>query len=450
MLGVGKTTNFEYRGALEALQEARELAEHLHNPLLAGSASGNMATIYAQVGDWPSADAASAQSVAQLRQVLKSDGRGKAFLARGLQSHADICFHLGKTLEGYRNSDEALALAESGGDVGLQAIILDMRGAAFTREGKIPEAGNALRSALILSEKLKNPDDLAFVNEHLAELELVKPNADWHKALKLLDEAIATHSPLFRSSREYYPINIRGKILELAGNKAAALSEYLRAVNVANQWRADALPGDTTNTLTVAALQQVYADYSHLAAEMALQNNDNTLAVSALAVLAENRAASLREQLRTAYSENGKLPSEYFVKLSELQAAQAEVTLGKSREEDKAKLARIRQDISNLENRIGIKPEKILSINERNARRNSLRDIQRTLGRDQVLLSISLGKAQSYLWAVTGDGINLSRLPSESELQGKATRFAAAVRRGDDATPASDALSRALFSRIAA
>ena len=74
-------------------------------------------------------------------------------------------------------------------------------------------------------------------------------------------------------------------------------------MNVANQWRADALPGDTTNTLTVAALQQVYADYSHLAAEMALQNNDNTLAVSALAVLAENRAASLREQLRTAYSE---------------------------------------------------------------------------------------------------------------------------------------------------
>ena len=301
-----------------------------------------------------------------------------------------------------------------------------------------------------MSEKSHDQDDLVFTKEDLAELEIRKPQPDYERAKRWMDEAFGAHNPSFNSSPQYYPINILGKILLQSGDKSAALAEFNRAVTSANQWRIGALPGDATNSQTVAKLQEVYADYSHLAAQLALEKGDNALAVNALEVLAENRAASLREQLRRVYGSNLKLPDEYFFKLAQLQSAQAEVTLGQNAAADKQQLSRIRLELSDIENRIGLKPENFLGTSERIPRRNSLRDIQHTLGRDQVVLSISVGKDRSYLWAVTGERVNLSQLPGEEELTSKANSFTAAVQDGHGRSSSGVELSRALFAGLPA
>ena len=450
VLGSAQLKNFQYRAALDSLEKAVQIAERISNDQIAGAATGNIASIYSVVGDWPSAEAEAARAVAFLRKVQNPDEHGKPLLAMALQTHASICFHLDRYTEGYKDSDEAIRRAESLGNARLQALMWDVRGAALMLQFKIPEADKALNKALVLSEEIHDEEDQAFVKEHLAELELKKPHPDFHLALRLVDAALASNAPTFKSGRQYYPIHIRARILLGMGDKTAALSEFMHAVSIADQWRLGALPGDTTNTQTVAALQEVYADYAQLAAELALENRDNTLAAKALEVLADNRAASLREQLRLVYGANWKLPDEYFFKLSQLQSAQAEVTFGRNRGEDQAQLTRIRLEVSSLENQFGIKPEKVPVPEERIPRRNSLRDIQRSMRRDQVLISISVGKERSYLWAVTGERVSLLRIPAESELQSKASAFASAVRTGNDSTHPALELSRALFAGLPA
>ncbi len=451
LLGRAQSLQHHYNAALGALEQGAAIAQELENFRSAGAASANIAAIYSLMGDWAGAEQEADRSVEFLKRIPDSDKNSRmALLASELQNHADICFHLEKYSLGYRDSDEAISLAEMAQDTKLQGLIWDLRGAALVRQGNVPEAEAALRKALILAQRSNDQDTEAFVHEHLAELETIRKNPDWKGALQLIDEALASRSPVFTSSPQYYPIHVKAQILKGLGNKSAALAEFMRAVGEASNWRQSALPGDTTSTQTVAALQSVYGDYAHLAAELALETGNNNLAAQALEVLAENRAASLREQIRLVYGTNSKLPDEYYFKLSQLQSAQGEVTLGGNKSEDKAQLRRIRFEISRLENENGIKVTKQSNAEEKNSRRNSLRYIQRGLSGDQVLLSISLGKSESYIWAVTGERVNLAKIPGEGELRERANAFAAAVRSGNHVAATAADFSRELFGGLPA
>jgi CHAT domain-containing protein len=232
-----------------------------------------------------------------------------------------------------------------------------------------------------------------------------------------------------------------------------ALSEFRRSVNSASQWRRGALPGDTTNTQTVSSLHETYADFAELAAAVSLQEHNPALLREGLEVLAENRAASLREQLTSALGRQFQLPDSYFGKLSDLQLVQARVTLGRNTDEDRQNLARIHAELGEIENQIGLKPDKNVLQGEKNLRRNSLRDIQNRLSGTQVLLSFCLGREKSFLWAVTATDVSVYQLDSENAITAMATRWTAATRTRR-AAPAIDStaglsLSRALFGQLA-
>jgi CHAT domain-containing protein/predicted negative regulator of RcsB-dependent stress response len=449
-LGSVQSMKFQYRAALESLEAGLALSEKIHDYSLAGRASGNIANLYSQLGDFLASEGESERAIAAFQKIAKPNDLLRTRLAKALLIHARVCFELKRSLQGYKDYEAALSLAQANHDILLQAAILDERGVALMTERKIDEAAAAFRQAIQLSQSRHDLDRLASEREHVAELEIQKEHPDFQMALRQIDEAFASSSSSFNSTPQYYPIDIRGRILLGSGNKSAALTEFNRAVTVASQWRRGAFPGDTTSTQTVAQLQQVYSDYTQLAAETALQNGDNQLAQKALAVLAENRAASLREQLQVVFQNNGRLTDEYFTKLAQLQAAQAEVTLGHNTKEDQARLLGIRLEISHIENRIGIQTERFVAVNEKNSGRNSLSNIQRSLSRNQVLISISLGKQRSYLWSVTAEKVNLSRLPGEEELTSKADLFASAIRTGRDASRYADGLTRALFAGLPA
>ena len=162
-------------------------------------------------------------------------------------------------------------------------------------------------------------------------------------------------------------------------------------------------------------------------------------------MIAANRAASLREQLRLALAIDAKLPASYFRKLSALQSAQARVTLGSNSKADQEILTRIRTEIGEFENQIAIQIGKNYFSNEKNLRRNSLRDIQSRLGGRELLLSLSLGDAKSYLWAITGDQVNLFQIDGREKLESEGAQLTKAVRDGGDIRDAGQKLSQALF-----
>jgi hypothetical protein len=144
-----------------------------------------------------------------------------------------------------------------------------------------------------------------------------------------------------------------------------------------------------------------------------------------------------------------RLPDSYYKKLSELQSAQARVTLGRHNDEDTAELERIRFELADLENQIGLKPDNNVFPSEKNSRKISLKDIQGRLSKEQVVLSFCLGKKNSFLWAVTRNQVNVYQLSSEREIGAKAVRFASAVRGGLDMPNTGAELSRTLFGQLA-
>lgn len=441
---------FDYSAARESSDRALAAAEKAHDNSLAGGATGNLSTIYAQLGDFPLAEQKAAESVRLLRGT--SD---RAFLAQALLALASVQILQGKTAEGKISSDQAIDVAHKAGLAALEGMAWDYRGVSLLRHAissgnanELARADVAFSKAYDIRRSISDKDGLAISNEHLAELELQKAKPDYGKALKLIDEAFALPSNTFKSTPQYYPLHIRALILQKQGGTAEALAEFRKAVDAADDWRRGALPGDATNTSTVVLLHDVYSDFAILAADESLKRHDSALAREALEVLAENRAASLREQLTAVFGRNLKLPPRYFELLSQLQAAQAGVTLGNDSQQQRTKLNRIRLELSELRNRIGIESENSSIRTEKKAHKNSLRDIQARLTSDEALLSFCLGKNESFVWAVTGDEVQLHKLSAESEIKAQAVDFTDAVRHGRDSAASGRRLSETLFRQL--
>jgi CHAT domain-containing protein len=440
--------SFDYRGALTAAGEALQLAQNSGDYLLAGAASGTITSIYRQLGDFHNAEIEGRLAVALLERAPKDLPLAREFLVKALFLQASLCYEQGKIDEGEIFFQQAITLAQQIGDKSLEAACWDNRGVACLRNNQVALARQSLEQAFSLREALHDSDALPISEEHLAELELKSPRPNYANALKLIDEALSTNSISFRTEAQYYPIHIRGQILLASGKQLQALGEFRRAVRAADIWRQGALPGDTTNTQTVVLLHEVYQDFAHLAAQISLEKHDGALRDEALEVLAANRAASLRDQLRLALATDARPPESYFRKLAALQAAQARVTLGRDSKSDQAALGRIRMEISDFENHISVQIGKNYLSNEINLRRNSLRDIQARLTSGELLLSFSLGEVKSYLWAITGDQVHLFQLDSREKLDGDASQLVKAVRDGHDIKEAGCNLNQALFGSL--
>lgn len=445
--------SFHYQSALNASQEALQLARDSGDYRLAGGASGTITSIYRQLGDFHTAEIEGRLAVDLLKRAPQNDTQTRHFLVSALYLEASLCYLQGKIGEGEVFFAQAITLAQQIGDKSSEASSWDNRGVTLLCGNHFALAEQSLNKAFALRQALHDADTLPISQEHLAELELKRAQPNYATALILIDQALSSNSTSFKSDAPYYPIHIRAQILLALGKKAQALAEFRRAVLAADIWRQGALPGDITNTQTVAALNEVYQDFANLAAEISLEKNNSNLRDEAFQVLAANRAASLREQLRRALATDSEVTDSYFQELSALQGAQARVTLGRNSKADQAELERIRADISEFENRNAVHLGKNYFSHENNLRRNSLRDIRSRLSGGQLLLSLSLGNLKSYLWAITGDHVNLFQIGGREELQSEAAQLTKAVRDGGDVAAIKDAgqnLSQALFGSLPA
>jgi CHAT domain-containing protein len=448
LIASADTMSFQYQGALSSAKEAFELARTVGNNQLAGGASGAVSSIYFSLGDFQTAEVEGRRAIDLLRLAPPNETITKQFMVRALQLVAILCSMQGRASESENLFQQAIPIAQQLNDRSAEAFLWDYRGVLLLRDNQFSAAEQSLQTALAIREPLHDNDTLPYSKEHLAELELKRESPNYTYALKMADEALASRSPSFIESPQYYPLHIRAQILLRSGERQKALVEFRHAVSAAETWRQGALPGDTTNTQTVVLLHEVYQDFAQLAAQISLETNNTGLRDEALEVLASNRAASLREQLKRVLATDAKIPDSYFEKLSALQAAQARVTLGKNNKKDQMELARLRTDIGESENKLAVQNGKNYFSNEKNLRKNSLRDIRKRLGRDELLLSFSLGETKSYLWAVTGDQVNLYQIEGRTQLENKAAQLTQTVRAGKTITEVGQSFSQSLFGAL--
>jgi CHAT domain-containing protein len=181
-----------------------------------------------------------------------------------------------------------------------------------------------------------------------------------------------------------------------------------------------------------------------------LARGDPELSRLAFEALAENRAATIREQLAVYLARSSLLPPEYFKLLSQLQILQSRFTLGQGSGEDEEKLADIRLQLSDFENKIGLESQNSAAKGEKNALRNSLKHIQDRLGDSDLLLSYCLGGERSFLWAVTAHHVNLYELPNNADILRQTLAFSAGVREGRATGALGKGLAQALFGKLPA
>ncbi len=437
-----------YGVALKTLDAARQIALRLHDSTILGAVASNTTSVYYVLGDSSSAGKTSEESLGYLRNSPRRD-----YFANALILNGNIQFGLGHVSQGNNSLLQAIQVAKDASLPAIEAFAENELAVWRVLNNNLPEAETLLRRALEVSKQCNDGYDLAETSEHLAEIEWKKGGRELTSALRHIDSALASTDERFKSEPQYYLIHVRAQILLSLGHKDQALSEFRRAVQSADLWRQSALPGDTTNTRTVAQLDSVYKDYAQLAAELSLERDDHALAREAFEVLSRNRAASLREQLTRSYTSKLLDSPEYFDLLQQLQAAQASTTLENDTRQveiQRQKLDQIRAKLSDLENRIGLTQQNFLPTAEKKEPHSSLKSIQARLNASEALFSFSLGDHKSFLWAVTTNDVRLYDLPNQETIAHQAEAFSRAV--STNSTTKADAgraLSRSLFLNVA-
>ncbi|MDQ2773538.1 MAG: CHAT domain-containing tetratricopeptide repeat protein [Acidobacteriota bacterium] len=441
-LSASEVRVFQYREALQSAETARLLALQTGDDTLAGAALNNEASVYQELGDYLSAEKAAQEAVILLQYCPRKD-----YFATALLNYGTVESELRNMRDSVNAFQQAVSVAQKASLLEIEASAQDHLGPALTDLKDFAGAERALKEAQHLRRKQHDTDGLAVTYANLAYLAYNK--GEFATALPLLRRALVSHSHAFSTVSPYWSFHLEGQILQGLGRQSEALSAFEKAVTLAGDWRQDALPGDATSTRTVVALHEVYQDYIELAAELSLKRHDPTLAKQAYTILIQSRASSLREQMLSALGQQMRLPPRYFELLSNLQTMQAAVTLGQSKTEnaDKAKLDQIRAELTDLENKIGLHQENLSISTEKLLHRNSLRDIQRSLSGNALLLSFCLGKDRSFLWAVTRDDMNLYELPAEDTLAAHARAFSQAVQRSSSSAQGT-LLTSELFGKL--
>ena len=438
-LGACQIVTFHYRQAIYSLNLGQQLASLEKDNSVAGAIAINQSTVYSQLGDFSAASQKARHSVELLRKSVRRD-----YLVQALINYGDVQAQQSDPVRAVVSYREAIAFAKAAGLAGAESAAELHSGESSLDAGDYSGAEQTLKRAEQLFFKDQDTYDLASTRADLAELEFDRKQ--YSSALQTLDSAI--NSRRLTTIPPYIPTHLRGQIFLAMGRQWDALAEFRKAANQASQWRQGALPGDATSIRTVCYLHNVYQDFTALAAGLAITTHNTALAREAIEVLADNRAASLREELAVALDRRGTLPPEYFQLLSQLQAAQAHATLSPNRE-SQAKLEQVRLQISEQENRFGINPENFSDRAEKLSSRKSLRSIQRGLTSSELLLSFCLGKDKSFLWAITNEQVKLYELPPESMLAMHAEVFSDAIRRGNNNTAhAGRVFSNDLFAHV--
>jgi tetratricopeptide (TPR) repeat protein len=152
-------------------------------------------------------------------------------LRQACRQHASVGYGhimLGANAEAEKSLRESIAIATKIGLHQVTAVAQQNLGVALVRIGKIDEAREAERAALVACEAQQNIRHAASARNYLAEIELAAGNAD--AALNYAREAIALDS-----ERPGFHCVYRARIASahlLAGDTAAALDEATQAMQL--------------------------------------------------------------------------------------------------------------------------------------------------------------------------------------------------------------------------
>jgi len=415
-LGAARLYQQDYRGAYEALQEARQLCRQQGMAEAEASVWSNLATLYWMLSAWPAADQA-------LDQALKQMPAGSRFRPAVLAQRVRLAARRPdlKPDEFARLWSEAMEWAENQGDWAVQRHLWDELSLYQLEAGRLELAETALANSFRLAvlHRLPDPESLWLL---AGQLRLAQQRPV--EALAWLGRLRA------KGSAQQNPVNLlRLAALEARAEAAvhgpeaalaACRSHWPRVLG----WRYAVLPDPVVELAADVAMTEFVGEYVNQALAARAGRGPG---VEAWAVVEQSRALGmLRTKQRrkkagssgfpagrpvnvlTAWPRSGGIADRGFRPISPFDAP-AE----------------------------GLAPM---------APQTLLRMVQKELGQDQALFTFWLGAGRSFLWAVTRDSLSTAVLPARDRLIQEFHRFRQQVENGGQGEVGGE-LFRATFGR---
>jgi len=422
-----------YQRAMDAYLEARKLAEQIGDWEIAGALSMNVSSLYLQAGEVSGAAEAAREGLSALEKLPSSKYRTQLLAQAGevktWQGDIDGAIPL---------LGQAIAEAERLGNLSLKARACNLLGQGLLRNGRVKAAEAPLLEAFRLRKLIHDRDiDTSYATLGLLRME----QGDLKTAATLLDQAVALAAakpgPVPRWQASYF----RGQVRMAQGNLAGAVADFRTAMDLARRWRLEVIPADAVRVSLEVGNQELYSGFIQAANRLYLATRQASLLRESFEAAEENRAASLRALATAGDDWRRGLPEEYDQVLARLRAVEV-LRLREDSPGARGEAQRLRYALMQMEAKAG------LDFGYNPGGRGDSRVLERTvqaLDPSEALLSFHLGEPDSWVWAVTREGIELQRLSGRSAIAKQARQFREAVKNGAAAAPE---LGQALYTSL--
>jgi CHAT domain-containing protein/Tfp pilus assembly protein PilF len=422
--------SFSYHQAMQMYLDARELARRLGDEERQAVIAVNVALLYGVLGDFR-------RTVETGEEALRNRKLRANPYRSTIHLHVGNAYHrLGRTTDSDRHFRLAVSEAEKIADAKQQAAALDHFGLALLDRGEISAAEPLLKAAHEIRSRTA-ADDLAMSNRSLGMLRARQGRCQ--EAIQYLTAAIESTQSTGRRTPLYELYAERARAFATLGEEAEALADFRSALAYTRRWRIEVLPAGMLPAHWEGALARLRSSFIRFAAEAALRTGNRELALEALAAAEESRLAALRTSVPRPNADG--LPA-YHAKIQQLQALEASLLGREPGAPDQAKLARLRQEIRDLESGFAIHGDTWLPpLDPVGLARQQIA----VTAPSTTILSIFLDSPHSYLWEVRRGQVELRRIAARERIEGTARAFREAVEKDD---PQAAALGEELYAQI--
>ena len=415
---------YQYRKALDAYEEARNLATRNRTAEVEGVIDLNLSSLYTLLGDVDSAQ----REIGKAKRRLPASSRYWAVL---YASEARLALRTGDSGGLERAIQAGLDAADAAGDAEARAGLCEDLGLLRMQRGEFDRAEEALLETYRLRRlhRLRDVESVLCSLSRLALRQSQPERAVWFARL-----ARASRSYSTSSEQPWLGTFTLAQSLSAAGRWREALEAFKEGLEVARAWRQEIVPSPEIELLTNIGIHQITNAYASLAAELSVRDSDQRLAGQALLAVEQVRDATFRSQADRGLAED----PEYQETLARWRAQQfwQFAKDGGARRPGAADSSEIEAKLRSMENRrrsagsagpgLEVKPR--------------LERLRSRLGPGDALLSFSFGEERSWLWALTRNSFEQVPLPARAKLVQNLASFGQSIRYG---TAGSDAPDRA-------
>jgi CHAT domain-containing protein len=426
--------SFSYHRAMQVYLDARDLARRAGDAEREAVIAANIALLYGSLGDFQ-------RTVETGEDVLPKLKPGPNPYRATIYLHLGNSYHrLGKLTESERYFRLAASEAEKTGNQKQQASALDHFGLALLDRGDLAAAEPLLRQAHQIRER-SAADDLAMSHRSLGML--LARQGQQREAIGYLTQAIDSKKATGRQTPLYELYAERARAFLAFGDDENALADFRSALDYTRRWRLEVLPSGMLPARWEGELSRLRSSFIRFAAERAIRTGDRNLAVEALAAAEESRLAALRTSTPRP---NAAGLADYHAKVRQLQALEASTLGRQAPSESQSKVARLRQEILDLESGFAIDGDTWLP--PADSVGLARRQIDTTPAATTIF-SVFLDAPHSYLWEIRRGRVALKRIAPKDSLERAARSFRSAVEKGEsNADPGGNELYTQIFGEI--